>query len=404
VRQRAGKRPTEADTKAVVPGSRRTASPRIVSAPRRQSGDLAPDDTGVAEVLALIEAARGRAYQAVNTELVSLYWQLGSYFSEKIEGAERGDGIVDELSATIAHQYPGLRDYGRPNLFRVRPFYEAYRSNPKVSALLKQLPWTHHIIILGQAKPPETREFYLLAAIREQWSSRELEQQIASGAVLRDDATMKKVSPAVAQMHPRAVEEFKNAYNLEFLSLPAGHSEADLHGALLRNLGQFITELDRDFCFVGSEYPVQVGHQHFAIDLVFFHRGLSYLVAFELKVRKFEPEDLGKLSFYVEALDRDVKKPHERPSIGVLLCATKDDEVVEYALAHTTSLTLVAEYQTMLPSKAILRRKLHELYAQLSPEGPRSEIRQIEGDQTMQIPTGRARRRKPGPKRQGKRS
>jgi hypothetical protein len=115
---------------------------------------------------------------------------------------------------------------------------------------------------------------------------------------------------------------------------------------------------------------VQVGNRDFAIDLVFFHRGLSCLVAFELKVRKFEPEDLGKLSFYIEALDRDVKKPHERPSIGVLLCATKDDEVVEYALARTTSPTLVAEYQTMLPPKAVLRRKLHELYARLAPEAP----------------------------------
>ncbi len=169
-------------------------------------------------------------------------------------------------------------------------------------------------------------------------------------------------------MHPAAVDLFKNAYSVEFLELNDGHSEADLHGALLRDLGRFITELGRDFCFVGFEYPVQVGNQDFAIDLVLFHRGLSCLVAFELKVNKFEPADLGQLSFYVEALDRDVKKPHERPSIGVLLCATKDDEVVEYALARTTSPTLVAEYQTMLPTKALLRRKLHELYSHLAPE------------------------------------
>src|SRR5690606_15002284 len=143
--------------------------------------------------------------------------------------------------------------------------------------------------------------------------------------------------------------------------------EADLHGALLRHLGRFITQLGRDFCFVGSEYPLQVGSRDFAIDLVFLHRGLSCVVAFGLRVRKFEPAGLGKLSFHDEALDRDVKKPHERPSIGVLLCATKDDEVVEYALARTTSPTLVAEYQTMLPTKALLRKKLHELYAQLAP-------------------------------------
>jgi predicted nuclease of restriction endonuclease-like (RecB) superfamily len=228
----------------------------------------------------------------------------------------------------------------------MRQFYKAYTGRKKVSPLVTQLPWTHHLIILSQAKPPETREFYLLEAIRNRWTKRELERQIQSGAILRLDRAAKKVSPAVAQIHPAAIDELKNPYNLEFLSLPDDHSEADLHGALLRNLGRFITELGRDFCFVGSQYPVQVGSQDFDIDLVFFHRALQCLVAFELKVDKFKPADLGQLSFYVEALDRDVKKTHERPSIGVLLCATKDDEVVEYALARTSSPTLVAEYQT----------------------------------------------------------
>ncbi|WP_233614223.1 MULTISPECIES: PDDEXK nuclease domain-containing protein, partial [Corallococcus] len=274
----------------------------------------------------------------------------------------------EELAADLARRYPSVRGYTRPNLFRMRQFYEAYRSNRKVSPLVRQLPWTHHLIILSQAKPVETREFYILAAIKERWPKRELERQIRTGAVLREARATKKVSPVVRQTHPTAIDEFKNAYNMEFLGLAAEHSEADLHDALLRNLGRFLTELGRDFCFVGSQYPVQVGSQDFAIDLVFFHRGIQCLVAFELKVDKFKPADLGQLSFYVEALDRDVKKLHERPSIGVLLCATKDDEVVEYALARTTAPTLVAEYQTFLPSKELLRAKLHELYAQLTPE------------------------------------
>lgn len=278
-----------------------------------------------------------------------------------------GDGVVEDLAADLARRYPGARGYTRPNLFRMRQFYEAYRSNRKVSPLVRQLPWTHHLIILSQAKPVEAREFYILAATKARWSKRELERQIRSGAVLREALATKKVSPVVRQI-PAAIDEFKNAYNVEFLGLTADHSEADLHAALLRNLGRFLTELGRDFCFVGSQYPVQVGNQDFAIDLVFFHRGLQCLVAFELKVDKFKPSDLGQLSFYVEALDRDVKKPHERPSIGVLLCATKDDEVVEYALARTTSPTLVAEYQTFLPPKELLRAKLHELYSRLSHE------------------------------------
>ena len=364
------KKPAKAGAKKVSELPRKTrsaASSRadIVSAARRQSNAL-ETEARFAEVLALIEAARRRAYQAVNTELVGLYWQLGAYLSQKIESAEWGAGVVDELAATLARRYPGMRGYTRRNLFRMRQFFEAYRGQKKVSPLVTQLPSTHHLIILSQTRRPEEREFYLLAAIKDRWTKRELERQIQSAAILRSDPAAKKVSPAVAQLHPTAIDELKNAYSLEFLSMQDGHSEADLHGALLRNLGRFITELGRDFCFVGSEYPVQVGNQDFALDLVFFHRALQCLVAFELKVDKFKPADLGQLSFYVEALDRDVKKAHERPSIGILLCATKDDEVVEYALARTASPTLVAEYQTMLPPKEVMRRKLHELYAQLS--------------------------------------
>lgn len=320
------------------------------------------------EVLALIDAAKRRAYQAVNGELVGLYWELGAYISRKIEGAEWGDGVVDQLAAAIARRHPGLRGFTRPNLFRMRHFYEAYRGHEKVSALLRQLPWTHHLTILGGSKEPVEREFYMLAAIREQWTSRELERQMRAQAFRRSAMGPAKVSAALTESHPGAARDFKNAYSLEFLGLASDHSEAELHGALLHDLGRFITELGRDFCFVGSEYPVQVGNQDFAIDLLFFHRGLACLVAIELKVREFRPEDLGKLSFYLEALDRDVRKPHERPSIGVLLCATKDAEVVEYALSRTLSPALVAEYKTALPAKAVLEAKLHELYAQLRPE------------------------------------
>src|SRR5262249_6893328 len=133
--------------------------------------------------------------------------------------------------------------------------------------------------------------------------------------------------------------------------------------ALIEQLKQFLLELGRDFCFIGSEYPVQVGGRDFALDLLFFNRALNALVAFELKVVEFEPEHLGKLQFYLEALDRDVRKPHERPSIGVLLCATKNNEVVEYALSRSMSPAMVAEYQTQRPNKRLLQAELHEFYA-----------------------------------------
>jgi predicted nuclease of restriction endonuclease-like (RecB) superfamily len=246
----------------------------------------------------------------------------------------------------------------------MRQFYETYQGDEIVSPLVRQLPWTHNLIILNQSKRPEEREFYLRLAIQEKWSKRELERQLKAALFERTVLTPTKVSAVLSQIHPDALGVFKDSYMVEFLDLPQGHAEADLHQGLLRRLKDFLIELGRDFCFVGSEYPLQVGGRDFALDLLFFHRGLNCLVAIELKVGRFEPEYLGKLGFYLEALDRDVKKLHEHPAIGVLLCASKDAEVVEYALSRSLSPALIAEYQTQLPDKALLQAKLHEFYLQ----------------------------------------
>ncbi len=331
------------------------------------SANLAPD-THFAEVAKLIAAARQRAVQSVNTTLIELYWQVGEYISRKIEAAEWGDGVVMQLADYLARTQPGLRGFTRPNLFRMRQFYEAYRSDEKVSPLVRQLPWTHNLIILSQSKRPEEREFYLRMAIQERWSSRELERQFKAALFERTVLNPTKVSAVLRQIQPEALSIFKDSYLVEFLDIPESHAEADLHRGLLHKLKEFLIELGRDFCFAGSEYPLQVGGRDFALDLLFFHRGLNCLVAIELKVGRFEPEYLGKLGFYLEALDRDVKKPHENPAIGVLLCASKDDEVVEYALSRSLSPALIAEYQTQLPDKKLLQAKLHEFYLQNAPE------------------------------------
>lgn len=315
------------------------------------------------EITQLIITARQRAVQAVNTELIELHWQVGAYISRKIETAEWGDGVVAQLATHLEHTQPGLRGFTRANLFRMRKFYETYRHDAIVAALLRQLPWTQNLIILNQSKRPEEREFYLRMAIQEKWSSRELERQFKAALFERSVINPVKISPQVRQMHPEAMSVFKDTYMVEFLDLAHGHVEADLHGGLLRRLKDFLIELGRDFCFVGSQYPLQVGGRDFALDLLFFHRGLNCLVAIELKVGRFEPEYLGKLDFYLEALDRNVRKPHENPAFGVLLCASKDDEVVEYALNRSLSPALISEYQTHLPDKKLLQAKLHEFYA-----------------------------------------
>jgi predicted nuclease of restriction endonuclease-like (RecB) superfamily len=326
------------------------------------------EEAGFAEIVSLIAAARQRALQSVNTTLIDLYWQVGEYISRKIEASEWGDGIVPQLAEYIARTQPGQRGFTRDNLFRMKQFYETYRDNPIVGPLARQLPWTHNLIILGQSKRPEEREFYLRMAVQEKWSKRQLERQFDLALFERSVLSPVKVSPAATELHPEATSIFKDAYSVEFLGLPQEHTESDLHHGLLERMKDFMLELGRDFCFIGSEYPLQVGTRDFALDLLFFHRGLNCLVAMELKVTRFEPEYLGKLSFYLEALDRDVRKPHEQPSIGVLLCASKEDKVVEYALNRTLSPALIAEYQTMLPDKQLLQGKLNELYDQNAPE------------------------------------
>ena len=321
------------------------------------------------EITRLIDSARQRAYQAVNTTLIELYWQVGAYLSRKIAAAEWGEGVVEQLAQHLASTQPGLRGFTRRNLFRMRQFYDVYREPLLVTALLTQLPWTHNLIILSRSKRPEEREFYLKMAAQEKWSSRELERQYDTALFERVVLTPTKVSPLVTQIHPDAQNIFKDSYLVEFLDLPAAHLEGDLQRGLLSQLKQFLLELGRDFCFVGSEYPLQVGKQDFALDLLLFHRGLNCLVAIELKTVRFSPEHLGQLNFYLEALDRDHKKAHENPAIGLLLCASKDDEVVEYALSRSLSPALVAHYQTQLPDKKLLQAKLHEFYAANVGEG-----------------------------------
>ena len=272
-----------------------------------------------------------------------------------------GKGVVDKLARYIQHRQPNLRGFTRPNLFRMRQFYEAYKNHEeKLSALLTQLPWTHHLLILSRCKRPEEREFHQARRAGEVVQPRA--RTAARGRPLRARSAEPAESLGSAEtIAPGCQRGFPRRLHPGFSEPARGHLEADLHKSLLANLRRFLAELGHDFCFIGSEVPLQVGGGDFALDLLFYHRGLCCLVAVELKIGQFEPEHLGKLNFYLEALDRDIKKPHEGPTIGVLLCAGKDSEVVEYALSRSLSPALVAEYQTRLPDKKLLEAKLHEV-------------------------------------------
>lgn len=320
-----------------------------------------------AEILTLIQQARQRAIASVNRELIDLYWNVGAYISQKVETSEWGDATVKQLATYLQEKHPDLKGFSRQGLYRMRQFYEAYHDSSEiVSPVVRQLSWTNNLIILAQCKTSQEREFYLRLAVQERYSKRELERQIAAGVYERV-----MLSPNVSAVRTQLQEQahdpfgegvFRDQYVFEFLDLPERHSERDLQRALIQNMKRFLLELGRDFTFMGEEYPVQVGMRDFRLDLLFYHRDLQCLVAFELKAGPFEPEYLGKLNFYLEALDRDVRKTHENPSIGVLLCASSDQAVVEYTLSRTLSPTLVANYTRQLPDKHLLETKLAEFY------------------------------------------
>jgi predicted nuclease of restriction endonuclease-like (RecB) superfamily len=312
-------------------------------------------------VLKQIQASRQQVFAHINTALIELYWQIGQIISQKVSSEAWGKSVVSELANYITQNAPEIKGFSDKNLWRMKQFYETYQSDPKLSPLVRELPWTHNTIIFSRCKSAEEREYYLRLSIKEHYSKRELERQISSSHFERTMLGNQKLSAVLREIHPSIDRTLKDNYVLEFLGLPMEHEEQELQKALIRNMKQFILELGKDFIFIGEEYRLQVGNQDFYIDLLFFHRGLAALVAFELKIGKFSPEHLGQLNFYLEALDRDVKKPHENPSIGVLLCRDKDEEVVEYALSRNLSPTMVAQYEIQLPDKKLIQAKLHEL-------------------------------------------
>ena len=319
-------------------------------------------DNRFTDIIQLIKQSRTNAIRAVNAELINLYWKIGEHISTKLEKSEWGDSVVTELAKHIKKNEPDLKGFSDKNVWRMKQFYEAYKDFPKLSTLLREISWSHNLAIFSRCKTAEEREFYLKFAKKENYSFRELDRQITASFFERTMLGTSKLPTALRVTNQDITNTFKDSYVFEFLNLPAPHSENDLQSGLVKQMKKFILELGKDFVFFGEEYKLQVGNSDFLIDLLFYHRGLQCLVAFELKADKFKPDHLGQLNFYLEALDRDVKKPNENPSIGVLLCKDKDSEVVEYALSRSLSPTMVSEYKTQLPDKKLLQQKLHELF------------------------------------------
>ena len=317
------------------------------------------DLMSAAGLIHIIEESRQNALKKVNEELIKMYWKVGEFLSKETEHASYGDAYIDEISREIQETFSGIKGFNRRGLYRMKKFYETYKDNDIVTPLVTQISWTNHLLIMSGCKTDEEREFYIRLCIKENYSKRQLERQLDSGYYERYMLSKKTLLPE--SVKKLGENPFLDSYVMEFLDLPNEFHQNDLRKALIRNMKDFILELGKDFTFIDEEYKVQVGGDDFRIDLLFYHRGLQCLVAIELKIGKFKPEYISKLDFYLEALDRQVKKENENPSVGLLLCAAKNDEVVEYAMSRTMSPMLVSQYQLQLPDKAVLEKKLQQL-------------------------------------------
>ena len=322
------------------------------------------------KIIAIIETAHANALKAVNTELIRMYWDVGEYLSALCSASSFGEKVIDEVAAFIAENNPSVKGFNRRGLYRMKQFYETYKGDKFVSPLVTQISWTNHLLIMSKSKSQKERHFYMELCIRERYSKRELERQLDSSYYERYVLSAGKQLPELTTKEVRG--SIFDTYVLEFLDLPEHYSERNFRKAIIANLKDFLLEIRKDFTYIGEEFRVQVGGHDYFVDLLFYHRALSCLVAFELKISEFKPEYIGKMNFYLEALDREHRKENENPSVGVILCAAKDDEVVEFALSRSLSPTLVSDYTLHLPDKKLLQSKLREL-AELASESEATE-------------------------------
>lgn len=359
------------------------------------------------EIINIILQHKSNASRAVNEELLLTAWHVGGYVSAKLKSEEWGSKVVSQLSEYIRSQRPDIKGYSKRNIYNMVMFYDEYSSEtfiatirqylntefvqpktaqieasdhkqkipvivqPKTAQFVQpaigQMPkileltsLTNHIEILCRCKSDEERLFYILYANKEHLVKRELQRCISNQTYAGLLGSKDNMSKGLLERYPNAPVMFKDTLFVDFLNLPKKHSETKLKNGLIEHMKQFILELGKDFIFMDQGYRLNIGTSTFKADLLFFHRGLQALVAVELKKTKFHPRDLGQLEFYLEALDRDVKRSNENPSIGIILCPEADRVVVEYAMSRSMSPTMIAEYKRILIPQERMQQQLNE--------------------------------------------
>ena len=263
------------------------------------------------KIIEMIEKRRISAYKKVNEELILLYLEVGKFLYELKEKSGYGDKITTKAAQFMKNNYPTIKGFTKRNIERMIQFYSVYKDDEIASPLVTQLSWTNNLLILSGTKTKEERHFYLKLSIKNNYSKRELDRQITSSYyeryILSDSKQLPRLTKTIDEddyLDTRILD----TYSLEFLDLPSEFSERDLKNSIIKNLKEFILDVGKDFTFIGDEYKIQIGNRDFFIDMLFYNRELSCLVAFELKLGEFKAEYLGKMNLYLEELDRDIKK------------------------------------------------------------------------------------------------
>lgn len=328
------------------------------------------------DIMRRIRSAQYDAMRAVNKEMISLYWDIGRQITERQKEQGWGKSVVENLSKDIQKEFPGIQGFGARNIWNMARFYSEYQSNAILHPLVAEISWTKHICIMERCKDTQERRFYILATKRFGWTKNVLLHQIEAKAFenyLLGQSNYDQTLPETIKQ--QAVLALRDDYSLSFLDIAAEHSEQDLETAIVRNIRAFLMEFGHDFSFIGNQYRLEVGGQEYFIDLLLYSRRMQAMVAIELKVGDFKPEYKGKMEFYLNVLDETVKLPYENPSIGIIICKSKNRTIVEYALRHSASPIGVAtysisselpeHYKEMLPSSQDIATKVDHLLNQV---------------------------------------
>ena len=314
------------------------------------------------EIKSKIQQAQYGALKAVNKQLLDLYWDIGKMIYEKQEKEGWGKSIVENVAKDLQKEMQETRGFSASSLWRMRNFFTHYRDQPKLAPLVREIGWSHNIVIMEKCKDPLSASFYLKMCAKFGWSKNMLIHHIEQKTYERVLLGQNNFDKSLATTHQHEAKlAVKDSYIFNFLDLGEEHSEKELERSLTKKIGQFLSVMGGEYAYIGNQFKIKVGSQNFYIDLLLYHRSLKSLVVVELKSREFRPSDTGQLQFYLTTLDQQVKKENENPSIGILICKEKDRTVVEYSLKNTTSPIGVANYtvthnlphdlQQLLPSQ-----------------------------------------------------